>query len=370
MNFWIFIDVTDEKEIVKMKKCLSMLLAGAMVASLLAGCGSTASSSESSSSATSSSSDKPKLTLKYALTDGENTNYAAGANKVAELVDKYTNGQIQIKVYAGATLGSEAETVESCANGEIDIATCANSVMENYFPECAALEQPFLWDSAEEANYAMANETGKLMSAGMESAGMHMIGWMESGFRNIFSKDPIQTVDDLQGLKIRTMSSNLQTAMWNSFGCVATPMSATEQYTALQQGTISAVENAISNDWAGNYYEVAPYVTWSNHYFCYIMLCMSDRAYQQIEDMGLMDQFMQGVNEGCQAQWQYLVDYNDDAVKNLTDKGVTFYTLSDSDIQTLKDRYAAYVSDASNNITFDQTWQAAISTDKGSFTKS
>lgn len=348
-----------------MKKCLSILLAGVMTATMLAGCGGSA----SSGSGTSSASGGAKLTLKYALTDGENTNYAAGAKRVAELVDKYTDGQIQIQVYAGATLGSEAETIESCANGEIDIATCANSVLENYFPECAALEQPFLWQSAEEANYAMANETGKLMSAGVEAAGMHMIGWMESGFRNIFSKDPIQTVADMQGLKIRTMSSNLQTAMWNSFGCVATPMSATEQYTALQQGTVSAVENAVSNDWAGNYYEVAPYVTWSNHYFCYIMLCMSDHAYQQIADLGLMDQFMKGVTEGCTDQWQYLVDYNNEAVDKLTEKNVTFYTLSDGDIQTLKDRYAAFVANASNGISFDQNWLTALDADRAAFGK-
>ncbi|WP_369282877.1 TRAP transporter substrate-binding protein [Oscillibacter sp. GMB15532] len=350
-----------------MKKCLSMLLAGVMTATMLAGCGSTAPSGSAASNASSGSSGEAKLTLKYALTDGENTNYAAGAKRVAELVNQYTDGQIQIQVYAGATLGSEAETIESCANGEIDIATCANSVLENYFPECAALEQPFLWESAEEANYAMTGETGRLFNEGVEAAGMHMIGWMESGFRNIFSKDPVQSAADMQGLKIRTMSSNLQTAMWNSFGAVATPMSATEQYTALQQGTVSAVENAISNNWAGNYYEVAPYVTWSNHYFCYIMLCMSDYAYQKVADLGLMDEFMQGVTEGCSDQWQYLVDYNNDAVDKLTEKGVTFYDLSESDIQTLKDRYAAFVADSANGISFDKTWLDALDADRAAF---
>lgn len=363
-----------------MKKVLSVALALAMGASMLAGCGGSSSSAAGSaaasgaasgaaSTASSAASGNAKLTLKYALTDGDNTNYAAGAKKVAELVNQYTNGQIQIQVYAGATLGSEAETIESCANGEIDIATCANSVLENYFPECAALEQPFLWSSADEANAAMAGETGKLMSAGVEKAGMHMIGWEESGFRNIFSKDPIKTAADLSGVKIRTMSSNLQTAMWNSFGCVATPMSATEQYTALQQGTVAAVENAISNDWAGAYYEVAPNVTWTNHYFCYIPVCMSDNAYKKVQDLGLMDAFQKGVTEGCAAQWQLLVQYNDEAVKNLQGKGVQFYTMSDADIQTLKDRYTAYIADPSNKISFDKTWTDAIAADKAAFAK-
>lgn len=309
------------------------------------------------------------LVLRYALTDADNSNYAQGAYKCAELVEKYTDGKVKIEVYAGATLGDEAASIEGCANGEIDIATCANSVLENYFPECAALEKPFLWESAEMANYAMANKTGDLMRAGVEAAGMHMIGWMESGFRNLYTVREVKDMDDMQGMKIRTMGSALQVAMWDSFGTVATPMAASEQYTALSQGTIEGCENAVSNDWINAWYEVAPYACWTNHYFCYIILCMSDYAYQKVAELGddVMEGFMKGISEGCEAQWGYLVEFNDDAVEKLTDAGVTFNTMPADDIETMKKQYEDYIADPSKGISFDETWVNAINEDIEAF---
>ena len=348
--------------------------------SILGACGGSSSTASTGSSAApadggnqadagNQAADGEVVTLRYALVDADNSNYAQGAYKCAELVEKYTNGKVKIEVFAGGTLGDEAASVEGCANGEIDIATCANSVLENYFPECAALEKPFLWESADAANYAMAHETGKLMAAGIEAAGMHMIGWMESGFRNMFTVKEVKDMDDMQGMKIRTMSSQLQVAMWDSFGTVATPMASSEQYTALSQGTIQGCENAVSNDWINAWYEVAPYLTWTNHYFCYILLCMSDYAYKKVEALGadVMDGFMKGISEGCTEQWQYLVDFNNDAVEKLTEAGVVFNTMPADDIETMKANYEAYVADPAKGITFDETWVNAINADIEAF---
>ena len=45
-----------------------------------------------------------------------------------------------------------------------------------------------LWDSADQANYAVQNELGDLISAEAEKHGLHVIGYLESGFRDVFSK--------------------------------------------------------------------------------------------------------------------------------------------------------------------------------------
>lgn len=310
-----------------------------------------------------------EVTLKYSLVDADNSNYAQGAYKIAELVNQYTNGKVAIEVFAGGTLGDEAASTEGCANGEIDIATCANSVLENYFPECAVLEKPFLWENADAANYAMGAKIGELMKSGCEAAGLHMIGWKESGFRNLFSKKAVKSLADMQGMKVRTMGSALQVAMWTSFGTVATPMAASEQYTALQQGTIDACENAVSNDWINGWYEICPYVTWTNHYFCYIIVVMSDYAYNKVAELGddVMEGFMKGVSEGCTEQWQYLVDFNNEAVDNLKGAGIEFFDMPAEDIQTMRDNYAAYIADPAQGISFDETWEAALNEDIAAF---
>ena len=74
-----------------------------------------------------------------------------------------------------------------------------------------------------------------------------MIGYLESGFRDTFSKKPIKTMSDYKGIKIRTMQNQYHMAAFQSFGAMPTAMAYNEVFTALQQGTIDACENAVSN---------------------------------------------------------------------------------------------------------------------------
>lgn len=125
-------------------------------------------------------------------------------------MNEATNGQFQIKVVAGGTLGGESDTLDMAIQGDLDIASCANSVLANYIPEMSILDQAFLWDSQDQANYAVRNELGDLIQEKANAQGIHVIGYMESGFRDVFSKKPIQTMADFNGVKIRTMQNDGQ----------------------------------------------------------------------------------------------------------------------------------------------------------------
>ena len=224
--------------------------------------------------------DKP-ITFKFAMVDNEQSNYYKGAQAIAASVEEATEGKIKIDVVAGGTLGGEADTLDMAIQGDLAIATAANSVLANYIPEMAILDQAFLWDSQDQANYAVQNELGALISEKAEALGIHVIGYMESGFRDVFSKKPIESLDDFKGVKIRTMQNKGQLAAFTSFGANPVALAAGEQFTALQQGTIDACENAVSNCWVNKFYEAGVNsVTTTHHCFVYIPICMSDNAWK------------------------------------------------------------------------------------------
>ena len=152
------------------------------------------------------------------MVDNEQSNYYKGAQAIADSVNEATNGQFQIKVVAGGTLGGESDTLDMAIQGDLDIASCANSVLANYIPEMSILDQAFLWDSRDQANYAVRNELGDLIQEKANAQGIHVIGYMESGFRDVFSKKPIQTMADFNGVKIRTMQNDGQLLAFTSFG--------------------------------------------------------------------------------------------------------------------------------------------------------
>lgn len=330
-----------------MKKTLSLVLAAVLVLTMAA-CG--------SSTAPAQAADGGTINLTMSLQDNTSSNYYQGAVKIAENVANATDGKITITVQAGGTLGGESDCLDMAIQGDLDIASCANSVLANYIPEMSILDQAFLWDSAEQAHYAVQHELGDLIQEKANAQGLHVIGYLESGFRDVFSTRPIQSMSDFKGLKIRVMQNEGQLAAFTSFGANPIALSSSEQFTALQQGTIDANENAVSNCWINKYYEAGVNsVINTKHCFVYIPLCMSENAWNKIPE-DLRDVFAQAVWDGCEAQWQYLVDANNEAIENLKNVGVTFY---DIDLDELKSAYAA-----ANTTAYDPDWVAAVNAAK------
>lgn len=297
--------------------------------------------------------DDEVITFKMAMVDSETTNFYKGAMKIAEEVSLATDGRIQIEVVPGGTLGGERDTVELAMNGDLDIATAANSVLTNWIPEMSILDQAYLWSNAEQAHAAVDGKIGALINEKAQQLGLHVIGYMESGFRSTFSTAPIESPEDFNGIKIRTMQNEYHMAAFEAFGAMPTPMGFNEVFTALQQGSINAAENAVSSCLTNGYYEVTKHVTFTEHAFVYILLCMSDEAWNKIPEE-LQEPFLAGVKKGYQAQREYLAEANETAVEELKTLGVTFHKIDTKELQALYKSIAE-----KKRFTFDPEWEAA-----------
>lgn len=268
--------------------------------------------------------DEVKLVMGFV--DPANSSYAMGGQKFADECDRLTNGQVNVQVIAGGTLGGERDMYEGAQMGTIDVITVVNTVLSQFIPEMVILDQPFLFDTVEEAHAAADGKIGELVKAKAAEQGIHVIGWLESGFRDTFSKNPIKTVDDFKGVKIRTMENKMQIAAFNATGAIATPMPAPEQYTALQQGTIDACENAVGNMLKNRYYEVIKNVTNTRHQFTYIIVGVSDMAWNRIPDE-LKPKVEEAMKNAVAWQRQNLKEINDEATAELKKLGVSFYDI-------------------------------------------
>lgn len=328
------------------KRRISLLLVVTMFLTLLSGCGNKASSGDSSEDGV--------IKFKMAMIDNENSNYYKGAMKIAEEVKLSTDGKIEIEVVPGGSLGGERDTVELAMSGNIDIATAANSVFTNWIPEMAILDQAYLWENADQAHTAVDGELGDLIEEKAKGLGLNVVGYMESGFRNVFSKKPIEKVEDFRGVKIRTMQNEYHMGAFESFGAIPTAMAAGEQFTALQQGTIDAVENAVSNCLANGFYEVTDNITYTDHAFVYILIAMSDNAWNKIPE-DLKEPFLEGMKKGYEAQREYLVEANEEAEVELKKLGVKFHDIDKVELKALYEKWGS-----KKKIQFDPKWEAAV----------
>lgn len=284
-------------------------------------------------SAPSSAAGKP-ITLKMGFVDPDGSNYVAGGKRVAEEVARLTDGKVLIEILSSGQLGNERDMYEGAQIGSIDICTIANAVLSSFIPEMTVLDQHFLFDSADQAHTVIDGKLGQLIAEKAEMQGVHIVGWMESGFRNAYSKKPITKLEDFRGMKIRTMENRMQIAAFNAMGAIATPMAAGEQFTALQQGTIDGAENAVANVLANRFYEVIKNVSWTNHLFTFIAVGMSDKAWNSIPD-DLRPKVLEGIKTGCDYQRGLLVKFNNEAVVELKKLGVTFHDVDREELKAV-----------------------------------
>ena len=92
------------------------------------------------------------------------------------------------------------------------------------------------------------------------------LGYYDAGSRSFYTKSkPINTPEDLYGLKVRVMESVTAMEMVRSLGGSPTPISWGELYTSLQQGVVDGAENNPPSFYLSRHYEVCKFYSLDEH---------------------------------------------------------------------------------------------------------
>ena len=157
------------------------------------------------------------------------------------------NGEIQIDVMPGGTLGSEADCVSQIQAGQLEMTKVSAGTLANFNSAWNCVSVPYVFNSKDHLYNVMNGEIGQDLYNLTENDGFIGLAWLESGTRCFYTaKTPIRTPSDLKGLKIRTMDSQMAIDMMNAFGGSATVMGYGDIYTGMQQGVIDGAENNIT----------------------------------------------------------------------------------------------------------------------------
>ncbi len=221
--------------------------------------------------------------IRFGHDDSDTSTYHYGIMKFKELVEDRTGGRIAVEVFPSAQLGSSRDMIEGLQMGTLECAFAVTAVMSNFVPEYNLLDAPFIFRDWQHAYAVVDGPIGQELDAKwLSKQNCRVMGYMDVGFRNVYSSRPVRSVADLKGLKIRTMQSQLNMAVFNKLGAIATPMAGNEVFTGLQQKTIDAAENAIQYVYHQKLYEVTPYITYTNHFYNFCAIIIGEDFYQSL----------------------------------------------------------------------------------------
>jgi tripartite ATP-independent transporter DctP family solute receptor len=157
--------------------------------------------------------------------------------------------------------------------------------MASFNDKFQVFDLPFLFNNNEAAYRALDGELGQELMADLENNGIKGLVFGENGFRHVSNNEgPIETPEDMQGLKMRTLESPLHTDTFNAFGANASPFAFGELYTALQQGTYDAMDCPISLYYTNKFYEVQDYLTLTGHVYAATALLVNDDFYNSLPE--------------------------------------------------------------------------------------
>lgn len=227
-------------------------------------------------------SDEP-IVLKAGHAVAETHPYHLGLEKFKQIVEEKTDGAVKIDIYANGTLGSERDMIEGLQLGTLDLVVTSTGPVINFVPEMGVVDLPFIFSSREHAYKVLDGEIGHNLLKKFNDIGIVGLAFWENGFRHLTnSKRPVKKVDDIKGLKIRTMENEVHQAAFKELGADPTPMAWGEVYTALQQGTIDGQENPIPIIYNMKVYEVQKYLALTGHFYSPSLLLMSQKSFDKL----------------------------------------------------------------------------------------
>ena len=238
-----------------------------------------------------------------------------------ELGDKY-----DIQIFPSELLGSQNEMVQLTQTGAIAFCVASNSLLETFSDNYTLFNLPYLFASPEAYHASMddPNIVGPIFESTMQ-AGFEAVTWLDAGTRNFYTiNTPIETPEDLRGLKIRVQQSPTNVRMMELLGGSATPMGFGDVYTALQSQMLDGAENnelALTDNGHG---DICKYYSYTMHQMIPDILIGNLDFMEGLseEERAIFDEGFQILNQTQRDAWETAVEEAKEKAEN--EQGVNF----------------------------------------------
>lgn len=319
-------------------RIISLILVVALALALTA-CGGSTGNSTGGNAGTAS-----KVSLSLGHTNNLEHHYQTMSESFKKIVEEKSGGAIEVNIFPAEQLGSGAEMLEGVKTGTQDIVIDPDAYLANYDPLFNVLGMPYIFSTWDQVKAFPNGEAAKQLEEAAKGQGLVILGWAVNGFRVITTNKPVNTPDDLKGVKIRVGNSKVMSDLLAALGCNPTPLSMGETYSGIQTGIVDAQENPTSNIIGSKFYEVQDYCAVTHHVYTTEPLIMNKAKFDSLtaeQQQILLD----AGKEVCNADVEFCAEQEESDLK-VIEEGHTTITYPDpapfkAAVQPVLDKYSA-----------------------------
>ncbi len=214
--------------------------------------------------------------------------YQATTEFFAQRVAELTNGEVEIRIFPGATLGTETSMLQEVISGNLDLSLSTTANASSFVPSFGILSVSYLFSDGEHFKRAIVDEEVNAALDAMieeQSPGFIRVATITPGARSVYNTfGPIESLDDVEGKKMRVMASPVESTVWGALGTLPIAIPFGDVYTGMQTGLVDAAENSPGSYVLNKHYEVAPYFSLTEHQWPMSLIFMGETSWAGLSE--------------------------------------------------------------------------------------
>lgn len=284
-----------------------------------------------------------EVTLQIGFENSISEPIGQALEKWQQLVDEKGDGSLKLELYPDSQLGSKNELIDGMTLGEPYVTLADGAFYADYgVPDFGIVFGPFLFDNWDQCWTLIESDWYKDMCTQLEDKGLKIVtsNW-KYGERHTLTTKPVNTVDDLAGMKIRVPGNQIQSVGFDVLGATSTGMDLGDVYQALQTGTIDGAENPLATLYGRKLHEVAKNLILDGHVLNFTTWVMSADLFNSLTPE--QQELLVSTGEEAGLYNNDLVDEsNDEYLQKMKDEGVTVVEPTEEVLDGFREKAAAF----------------------------
>ena len=201
-----------------------------------------------------------EITLRFAGNMPVAHHVTTGQELLAKRIEERTGGRVKVLVYPAGQLFSDKDMMKAVPAGAVEMANTTLAGWTGMIPGLLLLDLPLFYKDHFHYFRTVDGKAGEILKEEFERVGVKLLYWMGCYPLDFASKQPIRTLEDFKGKRIRG-HGEMEVEGIKALGASPTFLGGGEVYMALQRGTVDGALSAAASFWDRKYYEVVKYIT-------------------------------------------------------------------------------------------------------------
>lgn len=199
-------------------------------------------------------------------------------------LEERSKGAFKVQIYDSSKYGNFDAVVQGIRMGVLQMGSDGVGNFSVFNPKLMLFDMPFLIPHYAASDLITDGPIGAELAKSLENNNIMGLGYIEIGFKNIFSNRPVRNLEDAKDLKIRSTHSKAHISVLQALGMNPTPVAWGEVYTALQQKTVDGIDIDLNLAYFNKFPEITKYVTMSRTVYSPHLVMMSTVFWNKLSD--------------------------------------------------------------------------------------